>query len=202
MKWISVGLAAASCSSGLCDRIFDTPVATVLERGVLRIEYGQPFHTNRVNRQWLQYGIDDHLEIGATREDFNTDPRVSLNLAYNLIPALSERFPGIGFGVRDLLNRTSEGRFTYVAFTYAAPMENGAAWERDFLLTIGVGYGGYSGPFVNAELPLTNNFSLQAEHDGRRITAGLQWQPAKGLGLRLYMERDRPHWGITFQHRL
>lgn len=203
MKRIILALSLLAACPSLADRLFRIPHASVLDPGAALLEFDRSFSDVRRNTAWLHYGLTDRVELAATREGVpGREPRESLNLYYSYLPPIGERFPGIGVGVRDLMNRTEDGRAYYLALTYSVPLENGAAYEKDFTLSFGVGGGGIKGLFVGFDLPLTNNFSLQAEHDSQRVSAGVLWSPSKAVGLRLFMQQDRLQGGIVLSRKL
>jgi hypothetical protein len=195
--------AVLCAAMGWGDRLFEIPTGSVLDRGVLRCEYGSPLSKPGKHTDWLEFGLTSNLEISAVHETIpGLHSREGINAQYNLMPPITEDFPGISIGIKDIFDRTELRRSYYAAFSWSTPLENGAAGSKYFVLHAGVGGGGIKGAFVGFDFPLTENFSLQAEHDSLRITAGLQWNPIRDAGLRLYMQGDRIVWGLTFSRRL
>lgn len=201
MRTAALTIAAMAAVTVYGDRLFDIPTGSILERGTLRLEFFAATSDVHLNRQRLQIAATKNVELTVAREALpGIHTRESLDFHYNYIPPITERFPGISFGVLDLFGSTEAGRAPYVAFSYSLPMVNAAAWERDFQLHFGLGSGAIGGVFAGFEFPLTNNFTLWGEHDSRRISAGAQWAPWRGLGIRLFMSDNRTWFGLGFTH--
>ena len=183
------------------DRLFDIPTGSISERGTFKLDFFAATWDLDLNRQRLQMTATKNVELTVSREALpGVHTRESLDFHYNYVPPITERFPGISFGVLDVLGRTKAGRAPYLAFSYSLPMVNAAAWEKDFLLHFGLGSGAIGGVFAGFEFPLTNNFTLWGEHDSRRISAGAEWVPLRGLRVRLFMSDDRAWFGLGFTH--
>jgi hypothetical protein len=199
---IALALAAIGLvTTASADRLFRAPKGTILQPGCVRIEHASLLADSGQYTDWLQVGVTDRIELSAIHETIpGGHDRTSINVDYNFFPALSEDFPGIGFGVADVLNRTERGFSYYVAFALVAPLVNGAAWQKDFSLYFGAGGGGIKGVFVGFEFPFTNNFSLEAEHDSIGISAGAEWFLSGGVSVRMYIQQERLTWGLTFSH--
>jgi hypothetical protein len=197
--FFAVCVAAASWG----ERLFRIPTGFILSKGEFRLEFDSPFHSSQIHHEWLQYGITDHFELQMSSDSGpGIDSRQGLDIAYNILPPILEELPGISLGVRDLFDRTDQGRSYYLVTTFRTALENSPAGEKQLFLHFGYGVGGIKGVFVGLDLPLANNLSVQAEHDSRQISAGLLWNPAKALGIRLFMQDQRAAWGVTFSRRL
>ncbi|MEP0766370.1 MAG: hypothetical protein HRF45_07520 [Fimbriimonadia bacterium] len=201
MRTAALVIAAMAAVTVHGDRLFDIPTGSIAQRGTLRMDFFAATSDLDLNRQRLQVTATKNVELTVSREALpGIHTRESLDFHYNYVPPITERFPGISVGVLDVLGHTKAGRAPYLAFSYSLPMMNAAAWEKDFLLHFGFGSGAIGGVFAGFEFPLTNNFTLWGEHDSRRINAGAQWTPSRGLGIRLFMSDSRAWFGLGFIH--
>jgi hypothetical protein len=55
--------------------------------------------------------------------------------------------------------------------------------------TIGMYFGSVTAPFVGVAIPMTDYVKILAEHNGRRINAGIELRPTPDIGIRAIFER-------------
>ena len=93
----------------------------------------------------------------------------------------SARTPAVSIGVQDIQNK-EEGDFGDVANTgvsyYAVATKNVQLAKKNVYLTLGYGRARFMDTvFYGASMPLSDHFSLAAEHDGYQYNTGLAWRP-------------------------
>ena len=89
----------------------------------------------------------------------------------------------------------------YIATTIRIGLSGEFNSNTPLELTLGGGVGRKSGVFVGFELPFTWQFRLLAEHDIRRVTAGVEYRPFTGAGVRLMVRDEGPLVGFRYSMR-
>ncbi len=140
MRTAALTIAAMAAVTVHGDRLFDIPTGSISERGTLRLDFFAATSDVDRNHQRMQIAATKNVELTVSRESLPGEhTRESLDFLYNYVPPITEQFPGISFGMLDLLGRTKAGRAVYLSFSYSLPMSDAAAWEKDFLLHFGFG---------------------------------------------------------------
>lgn len=185
------GLAAISSA----DRLFFIPTGTRLNQFETRIQSFFSMKGGDYRRTYLGVGLFKLVDLEFTETRSRNSATVgSFDLGFNYIVPIPDLGPGISFGVQDVLNRTPEGRSSYIAVTWKVNNDNTVNADTPLELTIGGGTGHYRGAFVGVRLPLYNGFRIVAEHDSRVITAGLE--------VALFHSDLRAHWLVRDRQSL
>ncbi|MEQ1935522.1 MAG: hypothetical protein ABL962_16810, partial [Fimbriimonadaceae bacterium] len=176
-----VGLAGLT----FADRIILAPNALKVRNHYVRFEYDVELTRNRNARGYLAVGVTKEIEaeLILDRMEFKPD-LASLSLSYQYLPAISDAAPGIAIGIQDLMDRTSERRMAYLAFTYRFGLDGPHNSQTPLELTLGFGAGRRSGIFVGAMIPFTWQFRLLADHNTQGVSAGLEYFPLHNASLR------------------
>ncbi len=183
------------------DRIVLAPTATKLPEGAVRADWlSCPGHGR--DQCWVGYGLGDAFELEITGERFGSEGFVpSFNFAYNYITPITDMTPGISVGIQDALNRGEDGRSGYLALTFRFGNEGDLNQDVPTEVTLGAATHNGGTPFGGVKLPFAEQLWLVAEHDGIRLTSGVEVRPFKGASLR-WMFRDRQTMvGAAFTHR-
>lgn len=183
--------------SASADRLINIPTGKKLPFDEIRAEFvfgGHPAY----DRGFLGMGVGLQFDAELIYERLSPNPGfVSFNFAYNYVTPVTDVSPGVSVGVRDAMNKTSDGRAFYLATTFRIATDIDAPAE----LTIGGGTQSLRGFFVGAMLPLTNRLRLLGEHDSLRWTAGLEVRPVQGLFLRALFRQDRTQLSVGYAVR-
>lgn len=124
-----------------------------------------------------------------------------VDLSYNYLPAIPDLGLGISVGMQDIMNH-GEGRSLYVALTNRSNNYEDFNADTPTEITLGAGTGRYKGLFAGMRLTATNYLRFLLEYDSRRMTAGLEVMPVKGLLLRWVIQDERDGLvGATFTKR-
>jgi len=183
-------------STSFADRIVDVPTATRLRDDMARFEFlGVPGRDR--SQAWLGIGVAKSFELELTAEKFDSNAYVgSFNVAYNYILPITDLTPGVSLGMKDVLNRTRDGRSAYVAWTqrYGNIGELNQNVPTEF--TIGASSQPDGPFFVGLMVPLAEHLRLLAEHNGKRLTAGVEMRPIPNVGVRLLFRQDENLAGL------
>lgn len=192
----ALGLPAAA----IADRLIVVPIATKLLYRMYRLEV----RTDGDDKTWT------HIGVGLTREieaEFQME-RLSANrwvgtldVAYNYMVPIVDTVPGVSIGMRDLFDRTEEGRFAYLAFTQRLGLDGEFNSHTPMEVTLGAKFGRRSSPFVGVSIPFTWQFRGLAEHDGRFLRAGFEYRASTNFSLRWVTEERGPSWSLRWTAR-
>jgi hypothetical protein len=196
-----LALLLALPAASFADRQFFIPTGDKIRYRDFRLEY---FADNSKSHNYLAYagiGVTKDFEAELMLDKFNSSPSVaSFSVAYNFINPITDAVPGISIGVQDVLNKTEFGRMGYLATTFRKSVDSpGLSEHMD--VTLGIGVGKKTTPFVGVSLPLGSYLNALAEHDGTRITAGFELVPAKGLALRVAARERRTLFSVRYTAR-
>lgn len=192
MRWIVLAMGLGWATLASADRIVFVPTGSKLLLRMMRVEFLTDLTRNReTNRFSLGYGLTKEIEAEFILDRIAPNARLgTMNLSYTYLGPIVDTSPGVSIGVQDVMDRTREGRLYYIAFTYRFGLDGRYNSGVPLELTLGGGFGDRGGLFTGVVIPLTWQFRGFAEHDSRRITAGFEFRPIRGVGLRL-MWRDR-----------
>lgn len=192
-------LAAAGASA---DRIIFAPTGTKLLNHQVRLEYFSQFRHNDRYDSYLGVGVTKDIEAELVLNRFASDATLgTMNVSYQFTPPLVDTAPGLSFGAQDIMDRTPDGRMYYVAFTYRVGLDGTYNSRSPLELTVGGGFGRRSGLFAGVQIPFTWQFRFLAEHDTKRVTAGVEYRTSWGLALRAAWRQDQTFLGARYTMR-
>ncbi len=183
----AVGLFAL-CAFAQADRLIDIPTARKIPFGKFRYEFRSEPFTGGSNEHYLGLGITTAFELDL--RCFQTSGEKQLGTfdgSYAFIAAIPGISPGISLGFQDGLDKTEDGRRIYLATTFREPLQVGNDTIRADV-TFGVQTGRFTSPFVGFTLPFGRQLYLVGEHNGARITAGIELRLAQNVVVR-YLSR-------------
>lgn len=203
MRWIVIALALGWATTAVADRIVFAPTGSKLLMRQARIEFMTGLTRKREdNRFYLGYGLTKEIEAEFMLDRIAPNARLgTMNLSYTYLGPIIDTSPGVSIGVQDAMDRTPEGRFMYVAFTYRMGLDGRYNSGVPMELTVGGGGGRRNGLFTGVVLPFTWQFRGFAEHDTRRITAGFEFRPVTGAALRLMWREGTPLASVRYTVR-
>jgi len=203
MRWIVLATALGWATMASADRIVFVPTGSKLLMNMARIEFQTQLTRKREdNRVYLGYGLTKEVEAEFVLDRIAPNARLgTMNLSYTYLGPIIDTSPGVTVGVQDLMDRTSEGRLYYIAFTYRFGLDGRYNSGVPLELTLGGGFGHRGGLFTGVVVPLTWQFRGFAEHDSRRITTGFEFRPIRGVGLRLMWREREPLAAIRYVTR-
>jgi hypothetical protein len=200
---VSVLLAVSLFEWAHAERLIVIPIGDRYATGQLNFEAlfeGYSFADRNV---YFGFGFGNAFdaEVVLTNGRGMTRDVATFDLAYNYLPAVPDFGVGISVGIQDLLNQHPEGRGAYVAITSRVNNFQEINANTPLELTLGVGSGRYKGVFMGAKVPFSNSVRLLAEHDSRRVTAGVEFAPAKDVTLRWVVGDRQTRLGLTYLAR-
>jgi len=184
------------------DRLIEIPVGRKLPAGAARLEHlWEPGDFTR-SRTYLGYGIDQGVEVEFLYDRIESRAgRIEVDLSYQYYPAFIDQVPAVRFGIRDLGNSGSRGNRVYVAATYLFTLEGELNANERGEFTVGAMSGGRNSIFVGILLPFSESLRVMAEHDGMRVTAGLELRPADGLALKWLFRPNQTLVSLSLSRR-
>jgi hypothetical protein len=206
MPMRSITYAILSCllsASAFADRLITIPVALKVPLRTVSLHHlFDGVHPNR-SISTIGLGVTEaiDLEVSYHDWDFNRDI-TSIDLSYNISPALVDIAPGFSIGVRDLLDETHEGTYGYFVATFHHGLTGDFNQDIPLETHVGILYGsrGMRG-FAGAYLPFTDKFAVVAEHNSRRLTGGMELRPLPDARVRWLHSPDRSYWQVSYQVR-
>ncbi len=201
MKLTLTFLALVTASLALADREIQVPKGRRLTTNEWKAEIlGVSGEKDRTF--WLGSGFLKSFDAELTLETKDQYSRaVSFNVSYNVAPPLVDISPGISFGIIDGLNRTENGRTVYLATTFR--YGNDGIFNQDVPTDLTIGFWSRSSGllFFAANLPFSKHFALLAEQDSKRLGAGFQFKPLRGLTLKAIFESGVTRFGLTLNSK-
>jgi hypothetical protein len=202
-----IGRAAAGLlvltlgSSALADRLITVPVGRKIPLGAVRSELFFEPHRGGTSEYYFATGLTREIELEYRTQRLRfQDVRETVDLSYNFLSPVSDLSPGISIGVQDVLNRTGDRRRAYVALTYRQSTPTGDG-DQPSDLTIGAYAGENSSAFVGWSQPLSANFRLLADHNGYRLSAGMEFRPIRNLALRFLARGPQTFMSVGYTVR-
>ncbi len=187
-------------ASARADRLINTPTATKLVAGSVRLEQMFGLSNRSEMRESLLYAVDDTVEVEARRFRSAGRDDTTFDLYATIISPFKGYAPGIAVGMRDVLGATSDGRRGWVAVTFREAFQLGE-FERGADITIGGFIGTRGSALLALSIPLGPDLRLLAENDGIRLSAGFQYSPIRNLELRLVTEDRTPLGSFRYSLR-
>ena len=172
------------------DQLIDIPTARKIPFEDVKYEFRAAPVVSGDLQHFLGIGIGSSFELDF-RDVVNSglNPVGTFDFSYNYISAVPSVAPGISLGVVDASNLTQDGRRFYVVSTFRNPMDD---LPGNLYSDISVGFqaGSLTSPFVGVSVPLGSSFYLLAEHNGFRLSSGVELRPAPHVALR-FITRNR-----------
>lgn len=184
------------------DWLIDIPTGRKITLNNYHCEWRGESRAGGFSETRLGFGLTSAIEATVrTQALARSGPTVgALDLSYALVPPVPGITPGICGGLLDAGSNTQDGRRAFVAMTFREDFDS----DHGTLLadvTIGLFLGHHAGGFVGAQIPLAKNFHFVAEHNGIRVSGGVEYLFAPRLAFRL-IERDRSMLlGLSFASR-
>jgi hypothetical protein len=184
---LTLGLVSRSCA----DRLISIPLGRKIPFEMFKIDSFVELSHGRTWDRFLGVGLTPDIEIDYHGERRAGGPmRDTFDASYTYLTPIINQSPGISLGVQDGLNRTADGRRFYLALTFREAVDNIGNGNLPLEATIGVFMGPRTAGFVGVSIPFSDALRLLAEHDGTRISAGLEYRALKDtFGLRI-LTRD------------
>lgn len=178
------------------------PTGTKILFNRMRTEFQLEPTKNHNYRAFLGYGVTREIEAELMLDRFDRRPSVLTgDFSYNYLGALTDTLPGVSLGVRDIADRTEDGRQIYIAITYRVSAESEFNNDVPLELTLGAGSGRRSPLFVGVQVPFTWSFRLLAEHDGNMPRLGFEYFPKKDWSARLQFDERRTTLSLRWSAR-
>ena len=137
------------------------------------------------------YGIGKSFDLTVRTQALGSPSATvgAVDFSFAALPAVPGISPGVTVGVLDCGDRTADGRRGFASLTFREDFESiDGTLLAD--VTIGAFFGTKSAGFVGFAVPLTRNFRFVGEHNGIRISGGVEYNFAPHVAFRL-LERDR-----------
>lgn len=179
----------------------NVPTAAQLSSGEARVEYlYSPGHD--LSQAWFAAGLEQGFQFEQTLERGRPGTYIgSFNFSWQFVAPITDFAPGFSLGIRDVLNRTRDGRAVYAVMTHR--IGNIGLLQQDIptQLSLGVWSQDQGAAFVGVTLPFAEQLVLFTEHDGLRLTGGFELSPLSGLGFRVMFRQDQTAFGMWFQRQ-
>lgn len=191
----------SAAGSALADRLVNVPTARPLSKNALRFEYLAGLNNTVAEEQFLAFSVLNGLELEVRRRlRPDESGNVTFDLGYNILSPVASTAPGISLGVLDGLGKTVDGRRAFLALTFRELLDIGEVGESgDF--TLGYQTGSLSGFFVGISLPFSGRTRMIVEHNGARLTGGLETNLTKGLDAKVFVQDQLLLGGISFSRK-
>jgi len=182
VRILLLALIASLSSAAIADRLINIPTGRKIENRAFRLEGIWEQSDGRSFQQFLGFGLGPSLDVQVRREDFHRrQSDTTFDLSFNAIAAVKGFTPGISAGILDASNSTLEGRRGYLALTFLEDASDDVLSPYSGEVTIGAMGGARWNAFVGLKIPTSRYVTLLAEHDGRRISAGVRFNVTKGV---------------------
>lgn len=202
MRFLTACALACVSAAACADRLINIPTARKIQWGTYKFEYRAEPHEKGVQETFLGIGVTEALEVQARASNLDSGHSIgTLDVAYNFISPITGFTPGFAVGVLDVLNKMPDGRRPYFVTTFKegfytidgevpADITLGFCFEQTRMY-----------PMVGVSIPFSSQFRTLAEHDGKRLSAGVEARPAPNLGIRFTIEDRHSLFGLQYQHR-
>jgi len=193
---IVIGLAAGC----LAERLIYIPTAHKIPFGSVRYELRAEPRVSGVSENYIGIGATTSWELEYRRQDLDSDRQIdAFDLTYNFISPITDFTPGFALGIQDVFDRTADGRRPFFVVTFREGFSTiGGESPADITL-------GFSSshrqvyPLVGASIPFSKQVRFMAEHDGLRISIGMEARPVRNLSLRWTLREGTSLLGFEFQ---
>lgn len=197
-KGLSLGVVLGFSAFSFADRIVNVPVARTI--GYRAVRYESLYGVNEIGtrEQFLAVSPIRFVEIEfRNRQRLGENGRLTFDVSRNLTPAISGTAPGLSVGILDALNETLDGRRGYIALTFKELLEVSDTGEPGEV-TIGFQSGSKDSAFLGISLPLSARTRFLTEHNGFRLTAGLESEVLKGFRARTFVQDRTLLMGLSY----
>lgn len=201
--YIAMAMALVLAGGVSADRVIFAPTGTVLGPGDIRLEGAVGTSNGDPKIYWAGIGLQRleisgiRFESGASVLGASDDDVLGVELA--ILPETTLT-PGIGVGIWDATDNTSEGRGYYLAVTKAVPLTKQLPLPiRDIRLHVGYGINGVDGIFAGADASIPFGLRLYAEffQDDFNYALGLGLLP--GLQVKVHVLDGDTYYGLQFR---
>lgn len=187
--------------AALADRQIFIPTGDKVPLGWMRLEYMLLNPHGKSYDAFATFGITKEIEAEFQLErSLPKDAMGTFSVSYTPFNPVTDTFPGLSIGVRDVLDHTDFGRFAYIASTFHVGTE-GEIGADHMDVHLGVGYGRHAFPFVGFMIPLSQQLHFMAEHDGTQPTAAFEIEPHPGMQLRWIAREHQTIWSARWTFR-
>lgn len=202
MRRTAVLVALMIAGGASADRLVNAPRGGKLAYGIARAEWlFEPTIRNN-NYLYLGLGLTTAFDVEIRSERINgEEPEITFDVGYNVTAPITDLAPGISLGVQDMLDKTRDGRRFYFAFTDRRSARDSLLGGVAVELTLGFLVGSRNSAFVSASLPFSEHARLLAEHDGFRITSGLELRPTDDVAFRVLFRENETLVGVQSRVR-
>jgi hypothetical protein len=177
------------------------PTGRKIPFGVVQLEYAGNVRNSAAFESYLGIGASPEIELEVRyRQSASGTRTAGVSVGYNLITPIPDLSPGITIGLQDVGNAGIDGRRVYLAFTNRMSV---TAFDGDQYadLTFGLAVDDRVKPMLGFSLPLASSFRLLTEHDGRKLSAGVEVRPARTLYARYFVSGSDNFLSLGFSHR-
>ena len=180
------------------DRYFTVPMGRKIPLNTYRLDVSFNPHNRGPFEESLTVGVTKTVEIELRRQAMDSSgARTALDLSYNLLGPIADISPGISVGVQDCSDATADGLRGYVAVTYRKIFFT-ANGDANGDLTIGGYIGTHSTALVGFNLPLSQEVRWLFEHNGYRISTGIEVRPMPQIAIRYYLRDINRLLGLSW----
>ncbi|MFN8138293.1 MAG: hypothetical protein U0R49_00680 [Fimbriimonadales bacterium] len=199
MRRLLIPLVVCFCACACADRVINTPTGYTLQPGEFRLDYHRSGTKFQDQNAYAAVGVIPYLEFGLQYEDFDhARPQATFDAQYSLIQPYPDLLPGVSVGMLDVLNLTERGRVVFLAATFQFNLTESWSYRERINLTIGAGTG-LRGAFMSLNWPIYTRLAFIAEHDSRDLSAGFDFEPVAGFGIRALVRNNKPEYGIQIR---
>lgn len=180
------------------DRLLFTPVGGKLRSDQIRSEvFFEGYQGARL--LYVGAGIGDSFDFEVNeRWSRGQSRQATLDFSYNYVNPFPDYAPGISFGVLDLADQTREGLSLFAVITWRYNQLDPWNDETPLEFSIGTGTGRFTGVFVSARLPFSNQLRFLIEHDSQEVAAGFEIVPIKNARVLWTVRGDQPSLGFGY----
>ncbi len=190
MRLLPTLLLSLTAGIASADQLIDIPTARKIPFEDVRYEFRAAPVVSGDLAHFLGIGVGNSFELDlrdVVKSGMN--PVGTFDFSYNYIASVPGISPGISLGVLDASNLTQDGRRFYAVTTFRNPMDDlpGNLYSD---ISVGIQTGSLTSPFIGISLPFSKSFYLIAEHNGFRLSSGVELRPAPHVAVR-FITRDR-----------
>jgi hypothetical protein len=199
--WIAAALLA-TVSVAHAERLIYIPTARKIPFGMIKYEFRAEPRIDGQVENYLGVGLTSFFELEIRSQNLQLDRQVgTFDLTYNYLSPFTNLTPGIAFGIQDIMSKTAEGSRPFLAITFRQGFfAIGGEYDADLTLAVSVARGRVY-PEVGVSIPFSEGVRLLAEHDGFRVSTGLEVHPLRNVALKFIVREQSSLLGFSIQHR-
>jgi hypothetical protein len=192
---LSLGIAGLA----VADRLITIPLGRKVPFGRVKLDSFMELSPSHACDRFIGVGVSPEIEIDYHGEGSKNGPnRDTLDFSYNYVTPITNQSPGLSVGLRDIANRTRQGRQFYLAATWRMAVDTVGRGNLPLEATIGFMQGSRALPFVGVSIPFSDDLRFQVEDDGTRIAVGVEWRGFSNLvGVRAFVRDQRGFVGAN-----